>query len=323
MSDHGVYKAAFLDLDSIGRDDIDLSKLDAAVDYWQWCGQINADEIYEVAGHVDVVVSNKVLLTEDYFSRAKQLKLVCVAATGTNNVDLAAAASNNIAVSNVHGYATASVVQHAFTLLLALTTRFNEYTSAVKRGEWSRSRFFCLLDYPVRELAGKTIGIVGYGNLGKAVAKVAEALGMKVLLAKRNEQDQRPGRIALPELLPQVDVLSLHCPLTEETRGLIGADELALMKNDAILINTARGGLVDEQALLEALDTQQIGGAGLDVLQQEPPPADYPLLTATMPNLIITPHTAWISRESRQRLINEIALNIEAFKQGQERNRVV
>jgi glycerate dehydrogenase len=322
MVNNGIHKAAFLDLDSIGRDDIDLSKLEAAVDDWRWYGLIGAEELFEVITQVDVVVSNKVLLTEDHFSSAKQLKLVCVAATGTNNVDLAAAAGNNIAVSNVHGYATASVVQHAFALLLTLTTRFDEYTSAVKRGEWSKSRFFCLLDYPVRELAGKTIGIVGYGNLGKAVAKVAEALGMKVLLAKRNEQDDRPGRIALHELLPQVDVLSLHCPLTEETRRLIGADELVLMKNDAVLINTARGGLVDEQALLAALEKQQIGGAGLDVLQQEPPPADDPLLNADIPNLIITPHTAWISRESRQRLINEITLNIEAFKQGQVRNRV-
>jgi glycerate dehydrogenase len=210
-----------------------------------------------------------------------------------------------------------------FTLLLALTTRFNQYTAAVKRGEWSKSRFFCLLDYPVRELAGKTMGIVGYGDLGKAVATVAEAFGMKVLLAKRNEQDQRPGRLPLNALLSQVDVLSLHCPLTAETRHLIGAQELALMKNDAVLINTARGGLVDETALLDALRRQQIGGAGLDVLQQEPPPADDPLLSACLPNLLITPHSAWISRESRQRLINEIALNIEAFKQGQVRNRVM
>jgi glycerate dehydrogenase len=322
MSDHNIHTAAFLDLDSIGQD-MDLSMLEAAVDNWQWYGLINAEELHELITCVDVVVTNKVLLTEEHLSRNQRLKLVCVAATGTNNVDIETATRNKIAVSNVHGYATASVVQHAMTLLLTLTTRFNEYTSAVKRGDWSNSRFFCLLDYPVRELAGKTIGIVGYGNLGKAVAKVAEALGMQVLLAKRNRQDQRPGRIALHQLLPMVDALSLHCPLTAETQGLIGVDELALMKNDAILINTARGGLVDENALLDALQKRQIGGAGLDVLQQEPPPADDPLLNADMPNLIITPHTAWISRESRQRLVNEIALNIEAYKTGEVRNRVV
>jgi len=322
MSDPGIQNAAFLDLDSVDRGDLDLSHLNAAVKNWQWHSLVSVDELHDVLANVDVVVSNKVLLTGDHLSKAKHLKLVCIAATGTNNIDLEAAAGNNIAVCNVHGYATPSVVQHVFTLLLALTTRFNEYTSAVKRGDWSKSQFFCLLDYPVRELAGKTIGIVGYGELGKAVAKVAAAFGMKVLLAKRNNQDQRPDRITLHVLLPQVDVLSLHCPLTAETRGMIAADELALMKNDAVLINTARGGLVDEAALLDALKTQQIGGAGLDVLQLEPPSADYILLGEDIPNLIITPHTAWVSLESRQRLINEIALNIEAFIAGEDRNRV-
>jgi len=320
MKDPGVQHAVFLDLDSVDRDDLDLSKLNAVVDSWQWHGLVKDNELHEVLSRADVVVSNKVLLTDEHLSQANHLKLVCIAATGTNNIDLESAARNNIAVCNVHGYATPSVVQHAFTLLLALTTRFNEYTSAVKQGAWSKSNFFCLLDYPIRELDGKIIGIVGYGHLGKAVAKVAEAFGMMVLLAKRNSEDQRPGRIALHDLLPQVDVLSLHCPLTEETRGMIGADELALMKKDAVLINTARGGLVDEDALLDALKTHQIGGAGLDVLEKEPPPAGYPALKADMPNLIITPHTAWASRESRQRLLDEIALNIEAFKAGELRN---
>ena len=323
MMDGGSWNAAFLDLDSVGRADLDMAMLTSAVDSWQWHGLVSAKELAEVLADVDVVVSNKVVLNDQYLSEAKRLKLVCVAATGTNNIDLASAARNNITVCNVRGYATASVVQHVFSLLLALTTRLSEYTDAVKRGEWSRSRFFCLLDYPVRELAGKTIGIVGYGEIGKAVAGIAEALGMRVLLARRNLQDDRPERIALHQLLPQVDVLSLHCPLTQENRGLIAADELALMKADAVLINAARGGLVDEQALLDALLTRQIGGAGLDVLREEPPPEDDPLLSANLPNLVITPHIAWISRESRQRLINEIALNIEAFKAGQPRNQVV
>lgn len=300
-----------------------MSTLEASAERWLWHGAVSAEEMDALLDDVDVVVSNKVVLNEQHLSKAKRLKLVCIAATGTNNVDIAAATSNNIVVANVHGYATASVAQHTFSLLLTLTTRLNDYAAAVKRGEWSKSRFFCLLDYPVRELAGKTLGIVGFGHNGQAVAKVAEAFGMKVLIAKRNEQDQRPGRIALAELLPVVDVLSLHCPLTEETRHLIGEKELVLMKTDAVLINTARGGLLDESALLDALRNHRIGGAGLDVLQQEPPPADHPLLSAELSNLIITPHTAWISRESRQRLINEIALNIEAFKTGQVRNRVV
>jgi len=322
MPDPGLQHAAFLDLDSVDRDDLDLSRLSAAVDNWQWHGLVKDDALHEVLSRADVVVSNKVVLTDEHLAKAQDLKLVCIAATGTNNIDLEAAARNNIAVCNVDGYATPSVVQHVFTLLLALTTRFNEYTSAVKDGDWGRSKFFCLLDYPIRELDGKTIGIVGYGHLGKAVAKIAEAFGMKVLLAKRSIEDERPGRVALHDLLPQVDVLSLHCPLTEATRGMIGAYELALMKKDAVLINTARGGLVDEDALLDALGTQQIGGAGLDVLEKEPPPAGYPILKADWPNLIITPHTAWASRESRQRLLDEIALNIEAFKAGELRNAV-
>ena len=322
MSDHAIRSAVFLDLDSIDRDDLDLSKLNAVVDSWQWHGLVKEGELNEALAGADVVVSNKVILADDHLSRAGNLKLVCIAATGTNNIDLESAARNNIAVCNVDGYATPSVVQHVFTLLLAITTRFNEYTSAVKQGDWSRSSFFCLLDYPIRELAGKTIGIAGYGHLGRAVAGIAEAFGMKVLLAKRNIDDTRPGRVAMHDLLPQVDVLSLHCPLTEETRGMIGADELSLMKKDAVLINTTRGGLVDEDALLDALETQKIGGAGLDVLEKEPPPVGYPLLKAELPNLVITPHTAWASQESRQRLINEIALNIEAFKAGELRNAV-
>jgi len=322
MSATDIRSAAFLDLDSVDRDDLDLSRLRLAVDSWQWHGLVSDGELHEVLAGVDVVVSNKVQLTDDLLSRAGNLKLVCIAATGTNNIDLAAAARNNIAVCNVDGYATPSVVQHVFTLLLALTTRFNEYSAAVRDGAWSRSQFFCLLDFPVRELAGKTIGIIGYGHLGKAVAGIAEAFGMKVLLARRSVEDERPGRISLHELLPQVDVLSLHCPLTEANRGLIGEDELALMKKDSVLINTARGGLVDEDALLDALENRLIGGAGLDVLEKEPPPDGYPMLNAGLPNLLVTPHIAWASRESRQRLLDEIALNIEAFKEGEIRNAV-
>jgi glycerate dehydrogenase len=322
MSASGIQSAAFLDLDSVDRGDLDLSRLKQVVDNWQWYGLISDDELNDLLANAEIVVANKVLLTSEHLSKAKNLKLICVAATGTNNIDVEAAARNNIAVCNVHGYATPSVVQHVFMLLLALTTRFHEVTAAVRQGAWSDSRFFCLLDYPVRELAGKTMGIIGYGDLGKAVAHVAEAFGMHVLLAKRNNTDDRPGRIALDELLPQVDVLSLHCPLTEETRGIIGAGELALMKKDAVLINAARGGLVDEVALVEALMQEKLGGAAVDVIEIEPPPQNYPLLQVSLPNLIVTPHVAWASRESRQRLLDEIALNIDAFKSGQIRNRV-
>jgi len=214
------------------------------------------------------------------------------------------------------------VVQHVFALLLTLLTRLDAYRRDVARGRWSASEFFCLLDHPIRELRGMTLGIVGYGELGRAVADMARAFGMEVRIAKRDAGDRRLGRVDLQQLLPQVDVLSLHCPLTAATQGLIGASQLALMKADAIVINTARGGLVDESALLEALQQGRLGGAALDVLAQEPPPATHPLLTAGLENLIITPHTAWASREARQRVLQEVADNIVAFARGEPRNRV-
>jgi glycerate dehydrogenase len=222
----------------------------------------------------------------------------------------------------VVGYGTPSVVQQVFALILALTTRLQDHQAAVARGEWQRSDQFCLLDYPFRELAGRRLGIVGYGELGRAVGRVGEAFGMQLLIAQRPGGDARPGRIPLVDLLPQVDVLSLHCPLTEQTRNLIGAAELSAMKPDALLINAARGGIVDEVALAAALRAGTIGGAGVDVLSREPPVEGNPLLAADLPNLIVTPHVAWASRESRQRMVDELALNIEAFLQGRERNRV-
>jgi glycerate dehydrogenase len=305
-----LHKAAFLDLASIYRDDLDLTVLKNAVPEWLWFDNISEAELIEVLTEVDVVVSNKVLLGKEQLQKAKHLKLICIAATGTNNVDLRIADELGISVRNVRAYATASVVQHVFTLLLSLTTHIGEYSQAVQRGEWSSSEYFCLLDYPIRELRGKTLGIVGYGELGKAVAKVASAFGMDVLIAKRNLDDGRSGRVPLGDLLKSVDVLSLHCPLNEDTRGLIGKAELALMKHDAVLINAARGGLVDEVALLEALESKKLGGAGIDVIEQEPPASDSPLLQTNLPNLIVTPHIAWASVESRQRLIDAVAQNI-------------
>ena len=259
---------------------------------------------------------------------APHLRLICIAATGTNHVDLDAARRRGIAVCNVPGYATASVVQHVFALILALSTRLPDYQQALRAGRWQQSSQFCLLDYPIREIGGKTLGIIGYGELGQAVARVAEAFGMKVKVAQYREGQSRTpfitGQIRLPlqELLPQVDILSLHCPLTPQTRGLIGPAELALMRPDALLINTARGGIVDEAALAAALCEGKLGGAGVDVLTQEPPAQGNPLLAANIPRLILTPHIAWASRESRQRLVDEVAANIRAFLQGEMRHRV-
>jgi glycerate dehydrogenase len=269
-----------------------------------------------------LVVTNKVVLDRALLASAPRLRLVCVAATGTNNVDLATARELGIAVTNVTGYATASVVQHVFAVMLAHAARLFEYRQSVGEGAWARSDQFCLLDHPIRELAGRTLGIVGYGALGQAVAKIAEAFGMRLLIAERPSGPHEPGRTPLAELLAHSDVVSLHVPLAENTRNLIGAAELARMRPDALLINTARGGIVDEAALAKALRAGRLGGAAVDVLSIEPPRLGNPLLAPDIPNLIVTPHIAWASREARQRLIDEVAENIAAYQEGKVRNRV-
>jgi glycerate dehydrogenase len=312
--------AVFLDLATVSRDDVDLSALGTAVRHWSHHAKTKPEETALRIKDAEIVVSNKVVIDRAMMQSSNQLKLICIAATGTNNVDLEAAKELGISVSNVAGYSTPSVVQQVFAMILSLTTREAEHTQAIKAGAWQQSDQFCLLDFPFRELYGKRMGIVGYGGLGKAVAQVAEAFGMEIMLANRPGGEPTPGRVPLQELLPQVDILSLHCPLTEETTNLIGEKELRLMKPDALLINTARGGVVDEPALAQALKNGQIGGAGVDVLTNEPPADGNPLLEPGIPNLIVTPHIAWASREARQRLINEIGANIVAFYAGEERN---
>ncbi len=307
----------FLDRDSLDRGDLDFGGLDHVLSDWRYYPATASAEIVGRIEQAEVVISNKVVLDAATIQQAPRLKLIGVAATGVNNVDLAAAAARGVTVCNCRGYGTPAVVQHVFALLLALYTRWPDYRQAARDGRWQQADQFCLLDFPIRELAGKTLGIVGYGELGQGVARVAEAFGMRVLIA------QRPGtvealadRTPLPALLPQVDVLSLHCPLTPATRNLIGAWELALMRRDAILMNTARGGLVDEALLADALRRGALGGAGVDVLSLEPPMAGNPLLAPDIPNLIVTPHCAWGSRESRQRLVDQLAENIQGFLTG-------
>lgn len=315
-------RGVFLDLASIDTGDLKLEGLREALPDWAWYDTTRPGQVAERIAGADVVVSNKVVLDRTLIAEAPALRLIAVAATGTNNIDVAAASEFGVTVSNVRAYATPAVVQHTFALMLALATRLPQYTAAVEAGEWARSEQFCLLDYPIFELAGRSLGIVGYGELGQAVARAARAFGMEVLVAARPGQRPGPGRIALDALLPQVDVLSLHCPLTEQTRGLIDARALALLPDHALLINTARGGIVDESALAAALCAGHIGGAGVDVLSEEPPRGGNPLLEAGIPNLILTPHTAWASRESRQRMLDEVAYNIRAFVDGEPRNRV-
>ena len=312
-----------LDRDSLDRDDIDFTALRATLPDWRLYAATAPHEVAARIAEAAVVVCNKVVLSAPALAGAKRLQLVAVAATGTNNVDLQAAARHSVAVCNVRAYATPSVVQHVFSLILALTRRLVEYRAAVDDGAWSRSRQFCLLDYPMRELTGLRLGIIGYGELGQAVAQTArQGFGMEVLVAERRGLTPRPGRLALEELLPRVDVLSLHCPLTAETHNLIGRTALATMRDDALLINTARGGIVDEAALAQALRAGRLGGAGIDVLGTEPPPVDNPLLAGDLSNLIVTPHIAWASRESRQRLVDQVAGNVAAFRAGRPQNRV-
>lgn len=272
---------------------------------------------------MEAVFANKAVITRAMIAANPQLRLIALTATGVDNVDLAAAREAKVAVCNLRDYCTPSVVQHVFTLLLALTHRLGDYQALVRGGHWSQAGQFSVFPYPIRELQDHVLGIVGYGALGRAVARVAESFGMTVEIANRPGGEAVAGRRNLDEMLPRLDVLSLHCPLTDATRGLIDAARLARMKPDAVLINTARGALVDARALAEALRNRRLGGAGIDVLEREPPPADHPLLDPAIPNLIVTPHIAWAARESRQRCLDELALNVESFLAGGRRNRVV
>lgn len=312
-------KGVFLDFDTISvDDDVDIRQMRELPDIdWTFHGATRPDEL---AGRVDgceIAVVNKVVLDADELARAAgTLKLVVIAATGTNNVNLEAAGRHGITVCNVRGYGTPSVVQHVYALILALTTQLPRYVQAVAHGRWQRHSQFCILDYPIRELNGLDLGIVGYGTLGQGVAAVAPALGLNVLVAQRPGGEPQAGRIPLGELLPRVDILSLHCPLTDDTRDLIGRRQLQAMKHDAVLINTARGGIVNEAQLVEALRAGEIGGAAFDVLTAEPPNNGNVLLDAALPNLIVTPHIAWASRESRQRVIDIVAGNIQAYLAG-------
>lgn len=315
---HGV----FLDAKSLDRNDLDWQALRACLDNWQLYDSTRPDQLRERLQDADVVVVNKVVLDRETLQSAKRLRLIAVAATGTNNVDIAAAQALGITVCNARNYATPSVVQHVFSVMLILTTQLLRYRQAVRDGDWQRSDQFCLLDYPITELAGKNLGVIGYGVTGQAVAAVARAFGMNVMAAARKGRSVVPGRMPFEAVLQQADVLTLHCPLTPETQNLIGAKELASMKPGALLINAARGGIVDEKALVQALQQNTIAGAAVDTLSQEPPTDDNPLLAVQLPNLIVTPHIAWASRESRQRLLGEVVQNIQAFRLGEVRNKV-
>lgn len=309
-------RAVFLDFSPLDQGDLDLTPLQSAFDELICHAQTSDSQLIERLQGAEVAIINKISLDDSVFAACPDLKLVLVAATGVNNIDLQAARQRGIVVSNCQAYGTATVAQHTLTLLLALATRLPDYQAAVARGRWQESGQFCLLDFPIVELAGKTLGVLGHGELGSAVAKLAEALGMQVLTGNLPGRPPRADRLELDALLPQVDALTLHCPLTEQTRNLIGTRELQLMKPSAFVINTARGGLIDEQALADTLRSGHLGGAATDVLISEPPSNDNPLLAPDVPRLIVTPHSAWGSREARQRIVGQMAENAEAFFAG-------
>jgi glycerate dehydrogenase len=314
-------KTVFLDYDTVSAGDLDLTALRRAADDLTLYDMDESKTAVRISG-AEVVALNGARLSRELLLGAPTLKLVALAATGTDNVDLNAARQRGIAVCNVRAYCTASVVQQVWGLILSLTQHVDDYSRFVREGSWTRDDLSTLLEFPFRELHGRVFGVVGWGDLGRGAARVAEAFGMRVVVANRRGEPPQPDRMELTQLLAIADILSLHCPLNDSTRELIGARELALMKPDALLINTARGALIDGHALSAALKAGRLGGAGIDVLPQEPPLHGEPLLDPAIPNLLLTPHIAWAAREARQRCIDELAANIEDFRGGGRRGRV-
>ena len=286
-------------------------------------GTTEAHETLERIRGADIVITNKVVISAQAFAENPQLKLVAVTATGVNNVDVEAAKQNGTAVCNIRAYGNESVAEHAFMMMITLMRNLPAYQRDVAAGLWENSPFFCHLGAPMRDLNGKTLAIFGRGNIGKTLATYAQAFKMNVVFAEhKHAQSVRDGYVSFDEAIRSADVVSLNCPLTPQTANMIGEAELQQMKPGAILINCGRGGLVDEAALVAALKYGQIGGAGFDVLTQEPPRDGNPLLKARLPNLIVTPHIAWASQEAANRLFDILLDNINRFVAGNPQNLV-
>jgi glycerate dehydrogenase len=268
-----------------------------------------------------IVISNKLVLREPDLARLPDLRLIAIAATGFDCVDLDYCRTRGIAVTNVRGYAANSVSEHVLMLMLVLRRNLLAYRQDVQQGGWQQSKQFCLYTHKLHDLRGSTLGIIGYGAIGKAMALLGESIGMQVLISEQRDATViREGRTPFLDVLRQSDVVTLHCPLTKQTRDLFGRAEFGMMKRDALLINTARGGLVEVQALIEALQEGVIAGAACDALREEPPHAGNPLLELNLPNFIVTPHVAWASDEAMQALADQLIDNLEAFVRGQPRN---
>lgn len=289
---------------------------------WLDYDETRDDQVVERLRNATIAITNKVVLREAALAPAPALKLIAVAATGVDNIDLDYCRRRKITVANVRDYAHHTVPEHVLMLMLALSRNLIRYREDVRGGAWQKAAQFCLLTHPIRDLYGSTLGIIGHGAIGRAVESLARAIGMNVLIAERKGAGNSPraGRTAFTEVLRVSDMITLHTPLTDETRALIGRNELALMRPHALLINCARGGVVDEAALVEALRAGRIGGAGVDVLTSEPPREGNRLLDPDLPNLIVTPHIAWASREAMQALADQLVDIIEAFFRGEPRN---
>ncbi len=310
-------KITVLDKISFTIGDLDLSPLDnlGNVEYYD---VLPPNEVASVLTDTDIAVCNKTVFDKNLIEKCKKLKYIGVTATGYNNVDTAYAKERGITVCNVPDYSTVDVAQHVFAFIFHYANKIYEYDETVKNGDWIKSKTFCYFDRPVMELNGKTMGIIGYGNIGKKVAEIASAIGMKVLVYSRTKKDSPYTFVSKETLFSESDFVSLHCPLTSETNMLINKDTLSLMKPSAVLINTSRGGVIDEYALKDALELGKIKHALLDVLSVEPMSKDCPLIGVK--NITFTPHIAWAPVECRQRLIEIVAQNIKAFISGKPQN---
>ena len=316
-------KAVFLDWATMGPD-LDISAMRALLPDLEIYDESSDAQIPERIAGAAIVLGNKVMISESLFRDAPEMRFIGLTATGTDNVNLEAAQNYGVAVANIRAYCTESVVEHVFGSILNLAHNLHGYAADVRAGAWQRATEFTMLSRPIRELSAMTLGIVGYGELGRGVARVGEAFGMHVIVSARPGTDDVPAdRVSFDDLLQRADVISLHCPLSDATRGLFGEKQFGAMKKSALLINTARGGLVDSQALVDALRNGLIAGAAIDVLPEEPPVDGDPLLDYAGDNLVVTPHIAWGTREARQNAIDELTANVAAFLDGRERNRVV
>jgi glycerate dehydrogenase len=313
------HRIVFLERDSIRA----TLRKPAFPHVWEEYPLTTPEELLPRLRDATIAITNKVKLGGEILAQLPWLKMVAAAATGTDNIDLDWCRSHGIVVSNIRGYAATTVPEHVMMLMLALRRQLLAYRADVLAGRWQQAKMFCFFDHPIRDLDGSTLGLVGRGSLGQGVARLAAAFGMKVLWGERKgASGVREGYVPFERLLAEADVISLHCPLTAETRAMIGEAELRAMKRDALLINAARGGIVDEAALVRALQQGWIAGAGFDVLSQEPPVAGNPLLELNLPNFILLPHVAWASDPAMQTLADQLIDNIEAFVRGEPRNRV-